>query len=215
MNFTFEKGSLDFLKSINKKDLFMFFVFIVLLAALFREEIKEQLHLQQKDIFAEGIDDQLELEYELNDIVKTYGLDYINVNLFHNGTVSASGYHFKKMSCIAEGKQLNKLPRIHKLQNWVIAPFKEKIAETKRQGWVYIANLKKDKDPYFSQLIPKWGINSVFYVALFDDRKKDSKGRSHFVGYISFAWSKATNFKEKDLVNMEKEKERILEYIIK
>ena len=50
MNFTFEKGSLDFLKSINKKDLFMFFVFIVLLAALFREEIKEQLHLQQKDI---------------------------------------------------------------------------------------------------------------------------------------------------------------------
>ena len=36
-----------------------------------------------------------------------------------------------------------------------------------------------------------------------------------FIGFISFAWEKPTNFKEADLVSMEKEKSRIYEFILK
>ena len=228
IKFNFEKGSLDFFKNIRTMDIIIILMFIVLILSMFRDDIKRITSFKQKeetqvgkdtilqhDIFGEGIEDAMELEYVLNDIVKTYDVDYINVNLFHNGTISPSGYHFKKMSCVAEGKRLDKLPRIHKLQNWVVDPFKEKIAETKKVGHVYIKNLPDDQDPYFSKEIPKYGILSVFYVGLFDHRKKDSKGRPHFIGFISFGWERTTNFSEKTLVSMEKEKTRITEFILK
>jgi hypothetical protein len=97
----------------------------------------------------------------------------------------------------------------------VIDPFKEKIAETKKVGYVYIPNLPEDEDPYFNTTIPKYNIYSVFYIGLFDHRKKDSKGRPFFVGFISFGWEKPTNFDEKTLVSMMKERERITEFILK
>ena len=53
------------------------------------------------------------------------------LNLFHNGTISASGYHFKKMSCVAEGKKAGKLPKIQHLQNWVIDPSKKRLLNAK------------------------------------------------------------------------------------
>lgn len=217
----FGKGSLDFLKDLRKRDITMFLAFLLVCTLLLKDEIKELLTQEPKqeqtqtDIFSQGIEDAMELEYILNDIVETYDVDYINVNLFHNGTVSASGYHFKKMSCIAEGKKLGNLPRIHKLQNWVIDPFKEKIAETKKVGYVYLPNLPEDKDPYFNTTIPKYNIYSVFYVGLFDHRKRDAKGRPHFIGFISFGWEKPTNFDDNTLVSMMKERERISEFIIK
>jgi len=213
--FNFYKGSLSWFKKITRRDLFMVFVFCFIIASIFREEIKEMIPHSEKDIFAVGVDEQLDLQYILDDISLTHKADYVNINLFHNGTISASGYHFKKMSCIAEGKKVGKLPKIQHLQNWVIQPFKEKIAVVKKVGYVYIANLKKDKDPYFSQFLPKYNTKSVFYVGLFDERKQDKNGNFHFIGYLSFAWEHETNWKESDLVNMIKEKHRIKEFILK
>jgi hypothetical protein len=215
INFNFGKGSLDFLKRINKRDCFTVFFTIVIVTSLFKEELIEIIPHRERDIFSEGIEQQLELEYVLNDIVKKYNIDYVNINLFHNGTISASGYHFKKMSCVAEGKKAGKLPKIQNLQNWVIDPFKEKIADCKRIGHIYLKNLPEDKDPYFAQQIPRFGINSVFYVGLFDHRKKDKRNKPHFIGFISFGWEKPTNLKEADLVSIEKEKSRIYEFILK
>lgn len=193
--------------------IFCFGLFVILFISL-RSKLKKSEE-NKIDLFSSYLKDSLELEYVLNDIVKKYGLDYINVNLFHNGTISASGYHFTKMSCIAEGKKPGSLPKIQELQNRVIDPFKEKIAETKVKGFVYLKNLPEDDDAYFSKAIPTFGIYSVFYVGLFDPRKKDSSGQPHFIGFISFAWEKPTNFKERDLVSMMKERERITDFILK
>ena len=57
----------------------------------------------------------------------------------------------------------------------------------------------------------KYKIGSVFYVGLFDSRKKDQNGNNHFIGYLSFAWEHETNWKESDLLNMIKENENIEE----
>ena len=213
--FNFYKGSLSWFKKITRRDLFMVFVFCFIIASIFREEIKEIIPHSEKDIFAVGVDEQLDLQYILNDICATHNVDYLNINLFHNGTISASGYHFKKMSCIAEATKEGKLPRIQHLQNWVIEPFKTKISIVKKVGFVYLSELKKDKEPYFSQFLTKYKIGSVFYVGLFDSRKKDQNGNNHFIGFISFAWEHETNWKESELVNMIKEKHRIKEFILK
>ena len=215
VHFNFYKGSLDWIKKITGKDCFMVFVFLFIIASIFRKEIKEAIPLPKKDIFSRDIKEQLELQYILDDIVSTHNADYVNINLFHNGTISASGYHFKKMSCIAEGARTGKLPKIQYLQNWVIQPFKEKIAIVKKRGHVYIPSLEKDKDPYFSKFLPKYKTKSVFYVGLFDERKQDENGNNHFIGYLSFAWEHETNWKESDLVNMVKEKYRIKEFVLK
>lgn len=216
IHFNFYKGSLDFIKKIGFKNIFIAFAYIVLIGATFKDNIKGYLIEQdQKDIFSSNINNTLELEYILTDIVKTYDVDYLNVNLFHNGTVTPSGYHFTKMSCIAEGLKPGKLPKIQNLQNWVITPFLEKVAQVKRKGYVYIPNLTKDNDPYFNTTVPKMGINSVFYVGLYNRNKTDNNGNYHFIGYISFAWEKPTKLSEKTLVSMMREKERITEFIIK
>jgi hypothetical protein len=188
--------------------------FLLMFYVFFKDRIKKQKE-NEKDIFSEGIRESLELEYVLNDVVNKYSCDYVNVNLFHNGEISASGFHFKKMSCVAEGKRVGMLPKIQELQNRIIDPFKEKIAETKIKGYSYLKNLPEDKDPYFAKAIPQFGILSVFYVALFDNRKRDNSGQPHFVGFISFAWEKPTDFAESDLVSMMKERERLLEYVLK
>jgi len=214
--FNFYKGSLDFIKKIGVKNIFIAFAYLVLIGLAFKDNIKDYITKKDhKDIFSNNINKTLELEYILNDIVKTYDVDYLNVNLFHNGTVTPGGYHFTKMSCIAEGLKPGKLPRIQNLQNWVIEPFLEKIAEVKRKGYVYIPDLSKDHDPYFNTTIPKFGIKSVFYVGLFDRTKKDKKGNPHFVGFISYGWEKPTKLNEKNLVSMMREKDRITEFIIK
>ena len=184
--FNFYKESLGFIKKITGKDCFMFFMFIFIIASVFRKQIKEAIPLPEQDMFSRDIKEQLELQYILDDIVKTHNADYVNVNLFHNGTVSPSGYHFKKMSCIAEGSKEGKLPKIQHLQNWVIQPFKQKIAVVKKVGYVYIPNLKKDKDPYFSQFLPKYNTKSVFYVGLFDERKKRRKRKLSFHRLLIF-----------------------------
>jgi hypothetical protein len=216
INFNFYKGSLDFIKKIGAKNIFITFAYLVLIGLAFKDNIKDYITKKDhKDIFSNNINKTLELEYILNDIVKTYDIDYLNVNLFHNGTVTPSGYHFTKMSCIAEGLKPGKLPRIQNLQNWVIEPFLEKIAEVKRKGYVYISDLSTDHDPYFNTTIPKFGIKSVFYVGLFDRTKKDKKGNYHFIGFISYGWEKPTKLDEKNLVSMMREKDRITEFIIK
>jgi hypothetical protein len=96
----FGKGSLDFIKDMRKRDLTMILAFLFIVGLLLKDDIKLLIFNKpikvEKDIFSEGIEDAMELEYILNDVVKTYDVDYINVNLFHNGTISASGFHFKK-----------------------------------------------------------------------------------------------------------------------
>ncbi len=94
-------------------------------------------------------------------------------------------------------------------------PFKTKVSIVKKVGYVYLPELKKDKEPYFSQVLTKHNIQSIFYVGLFDSRKKDKGGNNHFIGFISFAWEKPTNWKESDLVSMINEKHRIKEFILK
>ena len=216
INFNFYKGSLDLIKKIGVKNIFIAFAYLVLIGLAFKDNIKDYITKKDhKDIFSNNINKTLELEYILNDIVKTYDVDYLNVNLFHNGTVTPGGYHFTKMSCIAEGLKPGKLPRIQNLQNWVIEPFLEKIAETKNKGYVYIPDLSKDHDPYFNTTVPKFGIKSVFYVGLFDRTTKDKKGNYHFIGFISYGWEKPTKLDEKNLVSMMREKDRITEFIIK
>lgn len=219
INLNFYQGSLDFLKKINKTDILIFIISLAVLFSLFKEDINNYLKEEpnftnQYDIFSRDINNEIELDYILQEIVKKYDADYVNINLFHNGVRSTSGYHFKKMSCIAEGKKPGKLPKIHQLQNWVIAPFKEKLSIIKKEGFIYIDTLRKDPDPYFNHTIPNFGIESIFYVSLYDYRKKDN-GQPHFIGFISFAWEKPTNLKEEDLTSMIKERERLIEFIIK
>jgi len=218
VKFNFEKGSLDFLKTIRKRDFFTTFLFLFLVALILRDDIKEFVlkdSVIQHDIFSEGVEEGLEMELILNEMSSKYDVDYIHLNLFHNGTKSASNYHFKKMSCVAEGKKIDKLPRIHKIQNWLISPIKEKLRLAKKDGHVYLDNLLNDKDVYFSKEVTKYGIESLFYVGLFDYRKKDSHGNPHFVGLICYEWEHPTNFTEAELAAMEKEKERLTEFIIK
>jgi len=217
VKFNFQKGSLDFLKKITKTDIAIATLFIGLMISIFRNEFSQLLNISfaQQDIFSEGVEEGLEMELILNEISAKYDVDYIHLNLFHNGTKSASNYHFKKMSCVAEGKKVEKLPRIHKIQNWLISPIKEKLRLAKKDGHVYLDNLHNDKDVYFSKEVTKYGIESLFYVGLFDYRKRDSHGNPHFIGLICYEWEHPTNFTEAELAAMEKEKERLTEFIIK
>ena len=59
----------------------MVFVFCFIIASIFREEIKEIIPHYEKDIFAVGVDEQLDLQYILDDICKTHNVDYLNINL--------------------------------------------------------------------------------------------------------------------------------------
>ena len=56
----------------------------------------------RRDIFSEYVD-----EDPVDDFVQQfcddYKCTYVNVNLFHNGLITESGYHCKKMTCVAEG----------------------------------------------------------------------------------------------------------------
>ncbi len=231
IRFNFEKGSLDFLKNVRKRDIFFVFISIIIVYGLFQNKIdrgflyvREKVFDEKKEpkivkvkrsIFDEGIEDEVELKYILQDIVEKYNCTYVNVNLFHNGDTTRSGYHFKKMSCVSEGRRQGKLPIIHRLRNWVIEPFAFKFAVLKKESTLYMADLKNDKDAYFNTTLPRLGCHSVFYVAIYDHRFKDHKGNSHFIGYLSFQWDKPTNFKEKTLVSMKQEETRIREFVIK
>lgn len=214
---------------ITKRHIFGSFIFIILFYGLFQDKIDKYIFTEdskielkkdsvigpivRRDIFSEYVD-----EDPVDDFVQqfcdNYNCTYVNVNLFHNGLITESGYHCKKMSCVAEGIGEGKLALIHRLQNWVIKPFKKKFKILKKNSYLYLPNLKKDTDPYFRVTIPRMGIQSVFYVALYDKRYISKNGGPHFVGFTAFMWDKPTNFKEADLVAMKKEIDHIREFVI-
>ena len=153
------------------------------------------------------LNDKLNLIEIMQDIVSSYDIDYINVNKFRDS--------LRKMDCVVEQNKPIHLPRIRKLQNWDTRPFIEKIAYVRRNEWVYIPNLYKDPDPYFSKTIPKYGIESVYYVAIYNYNVIESDGEPQFWGFVSYGWSKPTNISQKDLAALLKEKYRFEEYILK
>lgn len=230
LNFSLEKIEI-------KKRYFVFGLFsIVLFYGLFQDkidkyifkgkEIEAQSELKVKaktdsvigpilrrDIFSEYVD-QDPVDDFVQEFCDNYKCTYVNVNLFHNGLITESGYHCKKMSCVAEGIGEGKLALIHRLQNWVIKPFKKKFKVLKKNSYLYIPDLKKDSDPYFRVMIPRMGIESVFYVALYDKRYISKNGSPHFVGFTAFIWDKPTNFNEGNLVAMKKEVDHIREFLI-
>ncbi|GAG76040.1 unnamed protein product, partial [marine sediment metagenome] len=167
----------------------------------------------RRDIFSEYVD-QDPVDDFVQEFCDNYKCTYVNVNLFHNGVITESGIHLRKMSCIAEGLGDGKLDLIHRLQDWVIKPFKKKFRVLKKNGYLYIPNLKLDKDPYFRVMIPRMGIESVFYVALYDKRYISKNGKPHFIGFTAFIWDKPTNFNEGNLVAMKKEVDHIREFLI-
>ena len=78
--FNFEKGSLDFLKTIRKRDFFTTFLFLFLVALILRDDIKEFIvkdSIVQHDIFSEGVEEGLEMELILNEMSSKYDVDYI------------------------------------------------------------------------------------------------------------------------------------------
>ena len=72
MNFiNFGKGSLDFLKDFKKREIILIVSFCLVLAFSLRNQIESILSepiQAERDIFREGIEEALEVEYILNDI---------------------------------------------------------------------------------------------------------------------------------------------------
>ena len=213
---------------ITKRHILLLITVLVFFYGLFQEKIDKYVitHIEKteltdtiktpilsRDIFTEYVDDDKVDEF-VQLFCDNHKCDYVNVNLFHNGVITESGIHLRKMSCIAEGLRDGKLDLIHRLQDWVIKPFKKKFRVLKKNGYLYIPNLKLDKDPYFRVTIPRMGIESVFYVALYDKRYINKHGEPHFIGFVSYIWGKPTNFDEGELVAMKKEVDRIREFVI-
>ena len=168
----------------------------------------------KRDYISESIDiDPLDdLTQELCD---NYGCSYVNVNLFHNGTTSSSGYKCKKMSCFSEGLDYNRHSLMQALQNQVIEPFKLKFRAVKKDGYYYVKDLRLDKDPYFRNRMPQYGMTSIYYVAIYDKRYIDKYGKWHFKGFISYAWDHETDFPKDKLIAMRLEVERVIPIVIK
>ena len=219
------------LNGINKANIFYLIVVSLLVFNLFKDEIityvkgyktksqikadslKKDSIVYKPDMFGDYIDDA-NLTYILQDMQDKYDCDYVNINLFHNGTVTPTGYHYKKMSSVTEVARKGLMTRGYKLQNWSIEPFKEKFKQLHIEKWVYIPEMEKDEDPYFSIQIPRYGINSVVYVAILDYRYKGKSGLPHLVGFMSFQYKVPTKLENNVLISMEKEVERVKEYVI-
>lgn len=224
------------LKNINFTNVFLFFCCVWMILLFFREEIKEKYLKKdtvvkkenQKtekdsskviikvDRLARKLIKLEEFQYRLDELRETYKCDRVNINLFHNGDSTKSGWHFDKMSCEAESK-LDTLPSYTtRLVNWRIEPFKKKFRQLLFEQVVYIPDLKKDISPYFRNTLPRYGAFSVVYVALFDKRMYDPiTKKNHLMGFLAFQWGKPTNLNSSKIESMKKERENLYQYIIR
>ena len=219
---------------ITKRHMLLSIVVLVFTYGLFQDKIDKYIHAMEgnttteifnkkdsivgplivKDIFGEYFD-----ENPIDDFIQQFCDDYkcksVNVNLFHNGTVTESGFHCRKMSCVSEALRYGEAPMIHKLQDWVTQPFKKKFRKLRKEKSLYLKDLSKDSDPYFRVIIPRFGdVQSLYYVALYDKRYVDKRGRPHFIGYVVYLWEKPTNFSPSELKVMKTEIDRIREFVI-
>ena len=212
------------LSKLNKTNIFYSIVSVLLVCILFKNEIINYVKshdfriikdepIQKKDLFGDYIDDD-NFTYILHDLQDKYNCDYVNINMFHNGTTTPTGFHFKKMSAVVEVAKKDLIPRGYALQNWSIEPFKQKFKKLHIEKVVYISDMTKDSDPYFAIQIPRYGIHSVVYVGIFDYRYKGKRGLSHFVGFMSFQYLKPTDLSNTTIISMSKEVERIKEFVI-
>mgnify|MGYP000577544129 CR=1 FL=1 len=169
--------------------------------------------LVRRDYISESIDfDPLDdLTQELAD---NYGCSYTNVNLFHNGITSTSGYKCKRMSVFSEGLGQESNSLMQELQNQVIEPFKPIFRRLKNKQVLYIPDVSKHSNPYFKHRMPQYRMNSIYYVAIYDKRFVDKNGKWHFKGFLVYAWDKPTKLSKSKLKALELEVERIIPIVV-
>jgi hypothetical protein len=223
INFNFNLKDIDF-KKISKMDIFTIFIVIALIYNLFKQEIKDTFFVKKNEAGQIVKIDRLgrkllkspELQYRVDQLKKIYKCDRVNINLFHNGDSTKTGWHFDKMTCEVESK-IDSLPsHVTRLINWRIAPFEKKFVKLLFEEVVYIPDLKKDSDPYFRNTLPQFGAFSIVYVALYDNKMYDPiTKKSHLVGFLCFQWGKPTYFNNSDIESMKSERENLYQYVIK
>ena len=227
INFNIDLKNLNWskLKSINFTNVFLFFCIIGMTCIFFRDEIKKEFSRKENktaegkiikpDQFGSAIEKNVRFEYILQDMQEKYNCTYVNVNLFHNGDSTKWGFHFSKMSCIEEAVRHDQLKRGYKLKNWSIEPFAQKFAKLYHEGYVYLPNLRTEKDAYFNTTLTRLEVISVIYVAIYDKRYIDKNGLPHLVGFLAFQWNEPTNLSNAEKISMIKEVQRVKEFVIK
>jgi hypothetical protein len=238
INLNFNLKDIDWskLKNISTTNVFLSFCLIGMIFLFFKEEIKEKYLKKdtivkkdskktekdsskvviKPDRFGRKLIKLEEFQYRLDELRSHYKCDRVNINLFHNGDSTKAGWHFDKMSCEMESK-LDTLPSYTtRLVNWRIEPFKKKFRQLLFEEIVYIADLKKDIDPYFRNTLPRYGAFSVVYVALFDKRMYDPiTKKNHLMGFLAFQWGKPTNLSNSKIQSMKNERHNLYQYIIR
>ena len=230
-NFNFNNLKIDasFLRTIRKRDAFVFVMFILLVLNFFGIDLhylqdekvkKNQLTNSSNDSITPDRTARalmsLELDETMQELCNKYKAEYCLANVLHNGDSTDGGYHFDKISVIAEGKKTNNRSLVRHIQGWSLVPFKPKFRNLYLDGVVYIPDLSKEKDIYFRKEMAKY-CKSIVYVAIYDDRFFDTyKGIKlpHFKGVISWQWNTPTNFSQEEINAMIPEREKVKDYII-
>jgi len=188
-----------FFSNLTKKQIAYFKIigFVLLMVLIKYEYIKDTFF--KTDLISNGLIQQRNIKRELNKLVKTYKCDYVAINLFHNGSKALNGTHFKKMSREYEGKANGKLPLTYVFKNFDIEPFSDEFLNLSRGLVLYINDIDKYENQYLRNMLKRSGYKSVLYVAIID---KDFWGNDLFTGFMTYEFSRNTNFSESDIEEM-------------
>jgi hypothetical protein len=169
---------------------------ILFLVAFFRKEIENWV-FHRKDFITERLIQKELVNNKLEEIRSRNNCSYVAVNLFHNGIVATNGTHFAKMTREYEAKAYNKLPLSYKLQAYDITPFSNLLLKMRIEGFIYIPNIEYFGDEYTRNTLKFFGCQSVFYVAIVENKK--------YIGFMTFEYENPTNLNESNLESLRKE----------
>jgi len=197
-NFNFSDINIDFsfLRKIRKRDIIMTSLTILFLIVSFRREIDTYI-FKRNDFITERLIQKEIVNNKLEEIRSRNNCTYVAINLFHNGIVATNGTHFAKMTREYEAKAYNKLPLSYKLQGYDITPFSNLLLKMRIEGFIYIPNIEFFGDEYTRNTLKFFGCQSVFYVAIMENKK--------YIGFMTFEYEKPTNLSESNLESLRKE----------
>ena len=197
-NFNFSDINIDFsfLRKIRKRDIIMTSLTILFLIVSFRREIDTYI-FKRGDFITERLIQKEIVNNKLEEIRSRNNCAYVAINLFHNGIVATNGTHFAKMTREYEAKAYNKLPLSYKLQGYDITPFSNLLLKMRIEGFIYIPNIEHFGDEYTRNTLKYFGCQSVFYVAIVENKK--------YIGFMTFEYEKPTNLSESNLESLRKE----------
>ena len=122
------------------------------------------------------------------------------------------------MSCIAESLGEGVPSQAGRLKDWSTDLFSGIMYECNRDKVKYVPDFTKYEVPYLAHRIPQFGIYSVVYAAVLDNRYIDQEGNYKMVGFISFGWTKptdSTHVTTSDIEAMKSDAARFKKFLIK